>query len=400
MVEILCQYNFERSTRMTGIAVIINVIFTLVILAAEKCKSLINPIQSRINIYAILDCAAKMMTDPKTDITYDKVDCWWRSTKTQLFDPKLDLKYYLSTPNDQQIVTQILLNQTEKLRASTYDHSRPLRIVIHGFMNNFEAPIMQNIKNGYVKNHDVNVFIVDWSKIAKRSIFGYNIAKYHVPLVGKYVGKFIEWLSRNESDLVELANRTTIVGHSLGAHIAGYAGSYLNGALDTIVGLDPAGYKFSYKDSENRLNTTDAQHVQVIHTYGNGPVYSLGLNEPIGHSDFYPNYGASQPGCYNPDRGVKMFSCSHSRACIVSFVDRRHLESKMINFTLKYFAESLGNNKFWAHNCEGGFDEIEKESCRTNTSQRFYMGGDPVIKRNGIYYLNTNDKAPYARDFH
>ena len=260
-----------------------------------------------------------MITNPKTDITYDKVDSWWRSKKlSQMFNPKVDIKYYLYTPNNNLSVTQLLLNETDKLELLSYEHSRPLRLVIHGFMNNFEAAVMQNIKNGYIQNHDVNVFIVDWSKVAKRHIFGYDVAKYHVPLVGKYVGKFIRRLSKNDSDLADLLSRTTIVGHSLGAHIAGHAGSFLNGKLDTIIGLDPAAYKFSNKDAENRLNTTDAQHVQVIHTYGNGPFYSLGFHEPIGHSDFYPNYGASQPGCYNPDDGIKMISCSHSRACIVS----------------------------------------------------------------------------------
>lgn len=32
----------------------------------------------------------------------------------------------------------------------------------------------------------------------------------------------------------------TLVGHSLGAHISGYAGKYTNGTLGIIVGLDPA----------------------------------------------------------------------------------------------------------------------------------------------------------------
>lgn len=260
-----------------------------------------------------------MITDPKTDITYNKINKWWRpKTKTQIFDPKVDIKYYLYTQYDQQNGTELFLNETEVLEASTYVHSRPLRIIIHGFKNNHTSPLNRILKNGYIRNHDVNVFVVDWGKAAKRHLYEYETAKYHVPLVGKYVGKFIQWLSKNESDLVELTNRTTIVGHSLGAHIAGYAGTYLNGSLDTIVGLDPAGTRFFYDVPESRLNTTDAQHVQVIHTYAYGSIYGLGFKEPIGHADFYPNYGASQPGCDKPDKDVKKKNCSHSRAWIVS----------------------------------------------------------------------------------
>lgn len=272
-----------------------------------------------IHFQPISDCKSKLITDPDTDITYKTVNKWWRSkSKTQILNPKVDIKYYLYTQYNHQNGTELLLNQSDILEGSSYVHSKPLRIVIHGFKNNHTSPLNRAIKNGFVHNHDVNVLIVDWGKAAKRNLFEYATAKYHVPLVGKYVGKFIEWLSENYNEnIAELANRTTIVGHSLGAHIAGYAGTYLNGTLDTIVGLDPASTRFFYDVPVNRLNTTDAQHVQVIHTYAYGAVYAFGFRKPIAHADYYPNYGASQPGCNKPDKDVKKTHCSHSRAWIV-----------------------------------------------------------------------------------
>lgn len=107
-----------------------------------------------------------------------------------------------------------------------------------------------------------------------------------------------------------------IVGHSLGAHTAGFAGSFtrkgriarITGIILTCfyhnhllicviglyIGLDPAKPTFSRAGPEGRLDPTDAMFVDVIHTCGK----LLGLFEPLGHVDFYPNSGQpSQPGC-------------------------------------------------------------------------------------------------------
>ena len=92
----------------------------------------------------------------------------------------------------------------------------------------------------------------------------------------------------------------TVVGHSLGGQIAGYAGASTGGKLGTIYGLDPAGPMFThpimYGPSE-RLDSTDAKHVQVIFT----TQYMLGASISSGHANFYPNEGVYiQPGCVVP----------------------------------------------------------------------------------------------------
>ena len=47
-------------------------------------------------------------------------------------------------------------------------------------------------------------------------------------------------------------------------------------------------------DPDFRLDSTDAQFVDVIHTSGT----AFGFLAPIGHADFYPNSGKfPQPGC-------------------------------------------------------------------------------------------------------
>lgn len=58
-----------------------------------------------------------------------------------------------------------------------------------------------------------------------------------------------------------------LIGHSLGAHISGYAGARIkNPKIGKIIGLDPAGPAFQTNDSNARLDQTDADLVITIHT--------------------------------------------------------------------------------------------------------------------------------------
>ena len=91
-----------------------------------------------------------------------------------------------------------------------------------------------------------------------------------------------------------------LIGHSLGAHVAGYAGKWLGGKLAHITGLDPAGPYFEgLTNPAARLWHTDAQFVESIHTDAHHliPTLGFGMYETCSHIDFYPNGGVSQPGC-------------------------------------------------------------------------------------------------------
>lgn len=54
-----------------------------------------------------------------------------------------------------------------------------------------------------------------------------------------------------------------------------------------ITGLDPASPKFDGADEDGRLDTTDANFVDVIHSCAG----ILGIKQSIGHVDFFPNNG-------------------------------------------------------------------------------------------------------------
>lgn len=97
----------------------------------------------------------------------------------------------------------------------------------------------------------------------------------------------VQYNSLNLSDVV-------LIGHSLGSHIVGIAAKRIqSGRIPIIVALDPAYPLFSKSKHDERLAYTDADYIQVIHT----SIGQLSIPYPIGHADFYPNYGSDQPGC-------------------------------------------------------------------------------------------------------
>ncbi|GFG40076.1 hypothetical protein Cfor_01426 [Coptotermes formosanus] len=138
---------------------------------------------------------------------------------------------------------------------------------------------------------DVNVIVVDWSGGGGSWMYWRAVANTRV--TGLEVTKLIR-------KLIEAGLKTKsihLIGHSLGAHICSYAGSNLGG-VGRITGLDPAQPCFQADSPDIRLDPSDADFIDVIHT--NGRVLEkvgLGLPDPIGHVDFYPNGGAKQPGC-------------------------------------------------------------------------------------------------------
>lgn len=131
---------------------------------------------------------------------------------------------------------------------------------------------------------------VNWASIASSAFYFSSAA--HTREVGRYTAELIDYLHQKRGASLRSIH---IIGHSLGAHAAGYAGSYTNGQIARISGLDPALPGFEVTSGpENRLDPSDAVFVDVIHTCGG----VLGFYEPVGHVDFYPNGGVpSQPGC-------------------------------------------------------------------------------------------------------
>ncbi|KAJ8951113.1 hypothetical protein NQ318_021557 [Aromia moschata] len=275
-----------------------------------------------------------------------------------------DLTYYFFSARNPSEGTAITSNTIRDLRNTRFSTSKETFFVVHGWKSNNLSSINVLIREAILPQHDVNVFIVDWSPIARKN---YISAKYAVADVGKYLAEFVTSLvSTYRLNL----SRVTFVGHSLGAHVSGNAGAALGGELSLIVGLDPAGPLFLRTDTRTRLDPTDAKFVQVIHTNAG----LLGVNFDSGHSDYYPNGGSSQPGCILDVAG----SCAHSRSYI-------------------YYAESISNgeNKFIASQCK---NYLRYKLGRCSANEASLMAGYTVDKKvQGSYYLETNSRSPFAK---
>ncbi|XP_050665779.1 pancreatic triacylglycerol lipase-like isoform X3 [Leptidea sinapis] len=180
-----------------------------------------------------------------------------------------------------------------------FDPSRRTIMIVHGFMSHSNASWVNDMTKGFLKMEDLNIIAVDWSK-------GGNTWKYwravaNTRRVGSDTTGFMRQLiSATGANIKDFH----FVGHSLGAHIAAYV-SYHLGRVARVTGLDPAQPCFNNSTSVERLDKTDADFVDIIHTNGRLlEKIGFGLPDPVGDADFYPNGGMQQPGCVNDTTSI------------------------------------------------------------------------------------------------
>lgn len=271
-----------------------------------------------------------------------------------------DVKFYYYNQQIRDNPTVINLEEFDGNVSTILDPTLPSYFISHGSGDSYSG--MMSFKNLILDLEDANVFLVDWSKHA--AMF-YTIVVTCVPkltaIMGEAVDKYIV-INNIPYDNIKL------IGHSLGSHVVGGIGAHLKGKANYIIGLDPAAPLFQNEAPENRLDSTDAQYVQILHTNGG----FQGMMKSIGHADFYPNGGGmSQPGC-----GSDLFgSCAHARATAI-------------------FRESLKTGGFCGRNCSS-YEDYKNGKCDDNSVS--YFGTISLDKTaQGSFYFDTNAKSPYA----
>ena len=277
---------------------------------------------------------------------------------------------------------------------SNFNSKKLTKVIIHGFMHSAKKKWVLDMKDALLRAGDFNVIAVDYSN---GNGFPYGLASSNARIVGVDVAKLIDELIAKTNAKMDDFH---LIGHSLGCHVAGYAGERLKGLVGRITGLDPAGPYFEFSDNRVKLDSTDGKFVDIIHTDGSSTaLLGLGLLEPAGHVDFYPNGGYNQPNCaqlsgkiltgllnivtVNIDNLEDVSGCSHVSA-------------------YKFFTDSIENKdcSYFGYQCKSkdDFDKGNCIKCSEKGCNKMGFWASPN-KDLGNLYLNTQDanNTPFCK---
>uniref|UniRef100_A0A2K5Q798 phospholipase A1 n=1 Tax=Cebus imitator TaxID=2715852 RepID=A0A2K5Q798_CEBIM len=123
-------------------------------------------------------------------------------------------------------------------------HSQPLEdcgfnmtaktfFIIHGWTMSgiFENWLHKLVSALHTREKDANVVVVDWLPLAHQL---YTDAVNNTRVVGHSIARMLDWLQ--EKDEFSLGN-VHLIGYSLGAHVAGYAGNFVKGTVGRITAI-------------------------------------------------------------------------------------------------------------------------------------------------------------------
>ncbi|XP_053394887.1 inactive pancreatic lipase-related protein 1-like isoform X2 [Mercenaria mercenaria] len=350
----------------------------------------------RITVFCLFFSLARgwLFSRMSNEVCYGKLGCFskeypFTNAKGMLPRPPkvIGTKFLLFTRNSTQEYEELVLTDRQKKCAwKSLCKLKQIKVIIHGYMDSVEKQWVKDMVGALLKHDDYNVIFVDWRKGAWE--INYLRAVANTRVVGAQVAQLLKVL-RKVYDIDPV--NVHIIGHSLGAHTAGYVGEHMEN-IGRITGLDPAGPSFEKTDPRVRLDRTDALFVDVIHTDAEH-LFSLGfgLKQQIGTVDFYPNGGKDQPGCpttYFAQMSllfsgnfqfVNNFACSHLRA-------------------LEFFTESINSEcQFNAYPCEIINNKASNQckSCKTGCGIMGLHTNTSMIP--GIYFLETNSSEPYCK---
>ncbi|KAK5644838.1 hypothetical protein RI129_006138 [Pyrocoelia pectoralis] len=222
---------------------------------------------------------------------------------------------------------------------------------------------LHEIKEEYFKNSNlVNVILINWSEYGKGPC--YPAAVWNCKMVGICLSELIDAIRNiSKSDI-------HLLGFSLGSHIAAFASNYARSKkVERITGLDPALPGFITVSNENKLDSSDAEFVDVIHTNA----FVQGTPLQSGHVDFFVNGGIVQPGCMEAGN---VLACSHHRAPI-------------------YYGESINSALgFWGWSCSSFWEYLIGRCWQSNNQT--LMGEHTDQRMRGIFLVITNSQPEYA----
>eukprot|EP00079_Xenopus_tropicalis_P031729 XP_017945500.1 PREDICTED: pancreatic triacylglycerol lipase-like [Xenopus tropicalis] len=292
---------------------------------------------------------------PRGSVCYGDLGCFtdeppWGGTAERplgllpMSPEAINTRYFLVTRENPDYFQEIISHSS--VSTSNFKPNRKTRFIIHGFVNTAER---------------------GWQMEMCQKNYDYSPSMIH------------------------------IIGHSLGAHVAGEAGKRVPG-IARISGLDPAGPLFQNTPPEVRLDPTDADFVDAIHTDTSPliPKIGLGMAQSVGHLDFFPNGGQTMPGC-GSNIITRLLDIEELWGGADNYLACNHLRS------YKYYTESIRTPDAFV-----AFPSDTYEAFMKGTGFPCPSTGCPLMGYYaGFYgrgtlsglplYLNTGDVSPYAR---
>uniref|UniRef100_A0A8I3QDJ3 Triacylglycerol lipase n=1 Tax=Canis lupus familiaris TaxID=9615 RepID=A0A8I3QDJ3_CANLF len=336
------------------------------------------------------------------EVCYEQIGCFsdaepWAGTairplKVLPWSPeRIGTRFLLYTNKNPNNFQTLLPSDPSTIEASNFQTDKKTRFIIHGFIDKGEENWLLDMCKNMFKVEEVNCICVDWKKGSQTS---YTQAANNVRVVGAQVAQMLSMLSANYS---YSPSQVQLIGHSLGAHVAGEAGSRTPG-LGRITGLDPVEASFQGTPEEVRLDPTDADFVDVIHTDAAPliPFLGFGMSQKVGHLDFYPNGGKQMPGCQKNALST-IIDINGIWEGARDFVACNHLRS------YKYYSSSiLSPDGFLGYPC-ASYHEFQEDSCfpcpaegcpqMGHYADRFQRNTSAVGQ---TFFLNTGDSGNFT----
>ncbi|XP_013397778.1 pancreatic triacylglycerol lipase [Lingula anatina] len=346
-------------------------------------------VKRRVACYGVLGCFST--EGPFRNIPYRPLNLLPATRKS------IGTKFSLFTHRSKIHADSLVADDASTVSKSLFSAAKETKMIVHGFIETGKEKWLHDMKDKLLLAGDYNVIIIDWGG---GSFLPYTQATGNTRLVGAETALLIQTICNVTGARPESFH---IIGHSLGAHLAGYAGERLK-SLGRITGMDPADPYFSYTDKVVRLDPTDAKLVDVIHTDADHILSTLkasggfGIEQPVGHLDFYPNGGSQQPGCEHTlsmmsevftaglyNGGKKFFVCDHTRAHEL-FTDSVTSTCPFIGFKCNSYDE---------------YKSGKCSSCGKWGCPQMGLNADkfPLAQLTGInnkFYLDTNGASPFC----
>ncbi|KAH8287984.1 hypothetical protein KR044_011537, partial [Drosophila immigrans] len=261
------------------------------------------------------------------------------------------------------------LNRAQDLlNEPSFSLRRPTVIFITGWGTTINRSNAGPVAKAFACRNDTNFMILDAANFIRTF---YTWAAVNTETIGRFVAEALLKLDRRY-----VTRNVHVVGHSLGAQIAGATGRYYaelgdGTKLPRVTGLDPANPCFYDNDRLPGTQSGDAKYVDLIIT---NPGLA-GTSDDAGDGNFFvQGLVPIKSGC----TGLEAIGCSHQRAVDV--------------FTESIYPNNTQN--FKGNYCAAYANLWTGRACsniRTAT-----MGY--AATRSGLYYVEANPSEPYGKE--